>query len=600
MIELKLYPGGDTIYINFKFQGLPEDLLITSIEIREKPSEAVSAELEEIEKDKIPELEEEHELMKTKNIILEAPIQNVKAQLKEIILNADQIKFGNEDIGTVIQYVDVNSKSHRYSIETQVSDLLDGMLSKYPISQRTRSVLNNIHLTIDRFKQLRENYSSFDEFNNITGPIVYGANYKPLEEYFEHFDKKLFWILPVVKNIKKIYPENLETTQSLIEMDEILKKYKSKDLVVEENRYASLYKELNPYFTPFDDIDIENSNDIISIKQIKSNTNTIVNNNDNFNSSVFNKNKIKQSQFVTQEYNLGLNRLLASNFSGNKMLSTIVPLTNSDLLFISSFITLPEPAIRFSRINLPSSSILDRSNLNHTFINYWKLLKKNTKVHNININSLSKDIEYDEFNFVNNIKNYVLNLDLDELKNDEELKYMNKEQIYKKFINTIIPKTFVLFNLIKKYIIGKLSIVNVVGYLEPFNIYSNNLTYLQYREITEFIDDKISAFNKKFLNRLNSFSRLNFSSLIKNKNQNNVFFIIDALQQKDGLRTDVIDAYDLYETTQSTNSNSEILRKLSLKDNKKLYCTGISLQNIPLMFPQDFSNLFDDEKSRYK
>jgi putative chitinase len=47
-------------------------------------------------------------------------------------------------------------------------------------------------------EQLREIYSSFDEFNNITGPIVYGANYKPLENYFEHFDKKLFWILPLL------------------------------------------------------------------------------------------------------------------------------------------------------------------------------------------------------------------------------------------------------------------------------------------------------------------------------------------------------------------------------------------------------------------
>jgi hypothetical protein len=610
MIELKLYPGGDTIYINFKFQGLPEDLPITSIEIREKPSEAVSAELKEIEKDKIPELEEEHELMKTKNIILEAPIQNVKAQLKEIILNADQIQFGNEDFGTIIQYVDVNSKSHRYSIESQVSDLLDGMLSKYPIVQRTRSVLNNIHLTIDRFKQLRENYSSFDEFNNITGPIIYGATYKPLEDYFEHFDKKLFWILPVVKNIKKIYSNqndkisitddivNSEIIENLEEIDQVLIRYKSKDLVVEENKYASLYKELNPYFTPFDEINIEKTNDILTIKQIKENTNTIVNNLDNFNSSAFNKNKIKQKQFLTEQYNLGLNKLLASNFSGNKMLSTIVPLTNSDLLFISSFITLPEPTIRFSRINLPSSSILDRSNLNHTFINYWKLLKKNTKVHNININSLSKDIEYDEYNFVNNIKNYVLNLDLDELKNDEELKKMNKEQIYKKFINTIIPKTFVLFNLIKKYIIGKLSIVDVVGYLEPFNVYSNNLTYLQYREITDFIDSKISAFNKKFLSRSTSFSRLNLSSLSnKNKIKNPVFSIIDILRQENSLRTEVVDAYDLYQTTQDTNSNSEILRKISLKDNKKLYCNAISLQNVPLMFPQDFSDLFDDQKT---
>jgi hypothetical protein len=615
MIELKLYPGGDTIYINFKFQGLPEELPIELIEIRKKPSEAVSSELEEIAKEKIPELEEEHELMKTKNIILEAPIQNVKAQLKEIILNADQIKFGDEDFGTIIQYVDVSAKSHRYSIESQVSDLLDGMLSKYPIVQRTRSVLNKIHLTIDRFKQLRENYSSFDEFNNITGPIVYGANYKPLEDYFDRFDKKLFWILPVVKNIKKTYDaptiqgytddySNELIKESLYNIDDFLKKYKSQDLVVEENKYSSLYKELNPYFTPFEDIDVENMNNILSVKQIKENTNTIVNNLDNFNSSVFNKNKIKQKQFVTQEYNLGLNKLLASNFSGNKMLSTVVPLTNSDLLFISSFITLPEPTIRFSRINLPSSSILERSNLNHTFINYWKLLKKNTKVHNININSLSKDIEYDEYNFVNNIKNYVLNLDLDELKNDEELKNMNKEQIYKKFINTIIPKTIVLFNLIKKYIIGKLSIVDIVGYLEPFNIYSNNLTYLQYREITEFIDEKISAFNKKFLSRLSSFSRLNLSSLNnKNQNKNKIFSIIDALRQENNIRMEVVDAYDLYETTQITNSNSnsnsnsEILRKLSIKDCKKLYSTAISLQNISLMFPQDFSNLFDDEKT---
>jgi len=611
MIELKLYPGGDTIYINFNYRGLPEDLPIDIIEIREKPSEAVSSELELAEKinekEKLPELEEEHQLMKTKNIILEAPIKNVKAQLKEIILNADQIKFGDEDFGTITQYVDVSSKSHRYSIESQVSDLLDVMLSKYPIIKRTRSVLNNIHVIIERFKQLRTNYSTFDEFNNITGSIVYGANYKPLEDYFEHFDQKFFWILPVVKNIKKTYLTDNDTIgktddwsnesieENLFFMDDILKKYKSNDLAVEGDKYSSLYKELNPYFTPFDDIDIESTNDILTIKQIKQNTNTIVNNLDNFDSSVFSKNKIRQKQFFTQEYNLGLNKLFATNFSGNKMLSTVVPLTNPELLNIKSFITLPEPTIRFSRINLPSSSIFERANLNRTFINYWQLLKKNTKIHNININSLNKEIEYDEYNFVNNIKNYVLNLDLNELKNDEELKHMNKEQIYKKFINTIIPKTIVLFNLVKKYIVGKLSIVDIIGYLEPFNIYSNNLTYLQYKEITEFIDEKISRFNKKFLSRSNYFSKLKMTSIIS-KNKSTVFSIIETLKEKDNMRTEILDAYDLYDSMKES-FDTEILRKLSIKDNKKAYNSAISIQNIPLMFPNDFSDFFDDEKS---
>ena len=606
MIELTVFPGGDTIYINFNYQGIPEDLPIDQIEIREKPSDAVSLKLEEELEGELAQ--EERELMPAKNIVLVAPIQNVKAQMKEVIFNADQIKFGDEDIGTVIQYVDVSAKSHRYSIETQISDLLDGMLSKYPIVQRTRSVLNNIHLTIERFKQLRENYSSFDEFNNITGALVYGASYKPLEDYFEKFDKNLYWILPVIKNIKKTYDENAtgvsndiindDILLNLKEIENIIVRYKSRDLVVEENKYSSLYKELDPYFTPFEDIDSEKTDDILSIKQIKENINTIVNNLDNFNSSIFNKTKIKQKQFVTQQYNLGLNKLSASNFSGNKMLATIVPLTNPDVLFISSFITLPEPTIRFSRINLPSSSILERSNLNHTFLNYWKLLKKNTKVHNININSLNKEIEYDEYNFVNNIKNYVLNIDQSELKNDEELKKMSKEQIYQKFVNTIIPKTLVLFNLIKKYIIGKLSIVDVVGYLEPFNIYSNNLTYLQYKEITSFIYEKISEFNKKFLNRSQYFSRLNLTSLVT-KNKNNTFSITDILQEKNNIRLDVFDAYDLpdSESNYNFNSDSEILRKLSIKDNKKLYTSAISLQNISLMFPEDFSNIFDDEKT---
>ena len=60
MIELKIYPSGDTIYINFKYQGIPEELPIERIEIRNKPSEAISSELQAV--DKINELEEDKEL----------------------------------------------------------------------------------------------------------------------------------------------------------------------------------------------------------------------------------------------------------------------------------------------------------------------------------------------------------------------------------------------------------------------------------------------------------------------------------------------------------------------------------------------------------
>ena len=51
--------------------------------------------------------------------------------MREFIIKADQIHFGSEEFGPVVQYVDVSVKSQRYSLETQVGDLLDELLSNF-------------------------------------------------------------------------------------------------------------------------------------------------------------------------------------------------------------------------------------------------------------------------------------------------------------------------------------------------------------------------------------------------------------------------------------------------------------------------------------
>ena len=100
------------------------------------------------------------------------------------------------------------------------------------------------------------------------------------------------------------------------------------------------------------------------------------------------------------------------------------------------------------------------------------------------IDSFDDKITFNEQNFANNIKQYILNL--------PETTNLTLDEKYQKYLNHIIPKTRVLFNLMKKYITGKLSIVEVVSYLEPFLIYSDDLTYMQYVEIIDFINQKIS------------------------------------------------------------------------------------------------------------
>ena len=270
-------------------------------------------------------------------------------------------------------------------------------------------------------------------------------------------------------------------------MKGIIENYQSNQFPNEQNKYITLFNELNSYFTPFEDVNPENLHDVIYEKDVSSNLNVIIDNLDDFYSTIAQNDIIKMKRFVIQKYNLGLNRLNATQLSGSRMIAESVELTPSDQLSLKSIITLPEPAIRFSRINLPGTNILDRSNLNNVFLNYWQLLKKNTIVKTINIDNLDKEIEFNPDTFVSEIKNYMLTLD-----NQADVKNMTKKEIYRSFLKIIVPKIKVLFNLVKKYIKGKLSIIDIIGYLEPFLVYSDDLTYLQYTDITKFLDEKIS------------------------------------------------------------------------------------------------------------
>jgi len=626
MIEVKTVDS-DVIYLNFDYKGLPENLPIEMIEIREKPSEPLTKpeeqeheeNISEIgEKEEIPELNIEKKFVEPEKIQINIPIKDIKDQIREFIIKADQVKFGNEEFGPITEYIDVSTKSERYSIESQVSDLLDELLSTIPNAQRTPKVLNNIHIMIERFKQLRENFSFFDQYGNVEGVLTKESTFKPLSSYFTKLKINLYWILPVVKNIKKIYNVlhieeenndviNIDLDKDIMKIKELVKNYQSNDLPNEQNKYATLYSELNQFFTPFNLIDDENSYGIINEEYTLSNINTIIDNLEEMYSSIFSSNSIRNRRFVIQKYNTALTKLDTIDSTSSKLITVRTNITNNDILSIKSFITLPEPIMRFSKINLPGTSILDKANLNLSFLNYWQLLKKKTNVNTQFVDILKNDLEFNELNFANNIKNFVLS-------ESDEIKSMPRNEVYKKFIKNIIPKTKILFNLMKKYIKGKLSIVDVVSYLEPFLIYSDDLTFMQYQEIVEFLDEQISQYNKNFIERSRVFKMLGQIQQRENIVFSKAFSIIEILDKK--MRDSVlIEGYDInidaisaklnYNVRNShinndriSTTNSEIIRKLTLRDYTKLYTTALSVQNFPLMFPTEFASLFSEEKDK--
>ena len=608
MIEIKT-TDGDVLYINFEYKGIPEDLPISLIEIRNKPKPIDESPIQEMENVDIENVDTAN--VPVTSIEIGVPVKNIKNQLREFILKADQLKFGNEDLGPIIQYMDVPTNAQRYSLETQVTELLDDMLSVIPNTQRTRKVLNNIHIIIERFKQLRENFSFFDQYGNVEGSVVYEARYKPLSTYFEELNHNLYWILPVVKNIKKIYDLdyikddddnndiiNIQLHSDLEDVTQIIDNYRSNGNPNEENKYSFTYNELNPYFTPFDLINPETNGGIISEKRTNCDINVVINNLEDMYSSVFTNAQLKNKRFVISKYNLGLSKLDTVENTSSKMITVRVKMTEPDLLSITSFLTLPEPVIRFSKVNMPGSSILEKSNLNAVFLNYWQLLNSKTPINNVLVDNIDVDINYNEKHYAKDFKNYVLTL------TDEQQKGHTKEEIYLTFIKSIIPQTRIIFNLMKKYIIGKLSIVDVVSYLEPFLIYTDNLTYMQYTEIIKFIDSKISEFNKNYVERLQIFKRIAYDKDLKNDvNFTNVYNIVSMISDNK-IKEEIFSGYDINIDKEHllnlTTTNSELLCQVIKTDASRLYTSALSLQNIPLSFPSQFTNLFDDEKQEIK
>jgi hypothetical protein len=151
----------------------------------------------------------------------------------------------------------------------------------------------------------------------------------------------------------------------------------------------------------------------------------------------------------------------------------------------------------------------------------------------------------------------------------------------------------------EKYITGKLSIVDVVSYLEPFLIYTDNLTYMQYVEIIHFIDREISNYNKKFIEKGNVMRNVN-----KLKSETFIFTtsypILAALENKINIFNEVFEEYNINTIEIKKTrpfTNSEILRKMMIIDSTKLYVSAIALQNASLMFPSQFLQLFDQEKN---
>jgi hypothetical protein len=616
MIELTTFPELRTIYINFGYKGLPDNIPIDKIAIRQKPAAVTVPTLAmlrgvpeaagDLEEGEIQEgAESSIEYTESGESIITVPKdvvaeRNVRDQLHDLYMEAsNEIVFG-EKLGEIYQLVEIPEENQRFGIDVQVNDMMDEILSTIPNSQRTKSVLDNIHLLIERYKQLRINFSKFDKNGNSYDVKVLGTSHKPLVDHLHNMDRKLRWLVPVVVNRRKLYDVGIEidSTETITEtlgssLRQLEKKqldyYKgnSSDPLLQYNAMCGEIQEsLTPFSTPL------GPESYLHSGSIGENLDSIVANLEDFYSTVFTKSGIAKRQYIIQRYNLGFSGLESETMKTGKTVFLSTNITPNDSMTVRSILMMPEPVIRFSAVNLPGTNILERANLGHHDFMFYRFLKRRLEIQPHTINDLSKEVDYEKMekdsdkSIFSDVHEFFLGNDVVD------------EDKFHKFLEVVVPKTRFLIRLIRKYLKDNLSFLDVVKQLEPFMVYSSDITYKQYLEIRFALKERIEELKQSIEKRSGEYSALRNAKFSFSPLPDPLLRIVS---ENKSYADSFFKAYEFLDKTKDKKrtiplSSGEELNNMNSIDNGSLYTNIMTSIMISLMTPNQLMDALSEPK----
>lgn len=698
----KLDDAADPIYIDFQFQGIPENLPIERIMLRDAaPRQAevpepgregeeevvVVQEGEEGDFAASPFGDEEEEeaaaaaaaAASATTAADEQPRVSPQAR-QQMILNISDIQFG--DTMRVEETVTVDKSRFRFPLEDQTNDLLNEMLAEIAPDRRNYWVLDRIHATINRFVQLRRQASVLDANQNVVRAIQRTDKDKPLADFIASFRNQLYWILCVATQVKKVYTTKSSTTtaqnvvpalledvgagstdvgagdadvdigsndvhsfnmrENLNDMATLFEIYLStstQDSATIYEKYQALYDTLvNVYMTPYE---VPRAGSVLAARvlakgNVKTPMTTVVDTLGECKSSVFTKMQgrsrsggIQPRRFVLQKYNLGMTWLRADNLHGARFLTHRVNLTEPEVVSIRSILTLPEPAVRFSRVNLPNTDVMCRADLSQHFLNYWQMLKQATRPTLVTVGNLNapQSLEYSENGFVNDMKHFVLG--------DEAMASLPRNgdgdgNSFRRFLGKIVPNFHILFTSMKKFMYDRqLSFLDAVQQLEPYQIYTQNITLRQFEAVRKFIGWRVHQQTLNRESRRKEFVKLNQTSQTRSRQMqqpqqqsssgsgsgtvyeySSPFFQLLNKSIRSGLgadgndnalETEVMQLYAPNSNGQSPYrmilSPSEFLKHIIVSDFGHVFQTAVAIDTLSLVVTRDLQSLLETDRN---
>ena len=514
MIEITTLPEKDVLYIDFAYSGIPEYLNIEKIVIREKVDETKLAAASQTNS---PETEAQTESVlyqdNTGELDYDLKVYETAKDYESIII--DTIELGIE-LESIEHEVNVSDQEQRYSIDKQTNDYLDKLINAYLPEQRTPEVINRIHNEINYYLQLRALYSNFDNNNNPYIIEERGEHYKYLKEQLFNLNKKLYYILPIVSNVRNLLindvseidemeDKNSYNYQHIGEFIEALNDISLKWINNSSKEKINNYKEHIKSLLALLDNAINYSEENINVNGQITMINSIV---DDFYNYSVSKGELSKDRFITDVYNDGYT-MLETYYANNKKYTKPIKIVPNDFVNIIGFMTLPLPFFKLSKLHTPYTNICDRANLNYNFIPYQLLLNKTTLYNSYVLENDTKD------EFINNNTNIHNNSLLGFINNfnseSSDLPYLESLNY---LMESFIPTTSAFIDeYVKLYNDQSLdyrtySLINFIYDLQPLNIDIYNLHANDYKKIGKLVSSNIEYYKKNYKSKETNFAQL--------------------------------------------------------------------------------------------
>ncbi len=226
-------------------------------------------------------------------------------------------------------------------------------------------------------------YSAFGEDGNPSALKDSDLESKPLVESLKEQNMSMPRIVPVVKTKEKMYDMDIDevdeytdvANRSLAEIrmteTELVNLYNSSEIPDGQNKYRYLINNLNQAFKPYELAELTNN-----VIEVNTNINAIVNNLGEFFSSIACDDKISRKQFLLKRFTTSLTQLHIKNEKDIELSTYRTKIAENDTIDLDSVLMLPHYAIEYSKLVLPASSILTKSNLNFRPKFYLIVFKK--------------------------------------------------------------------------------------------------------------------------------------------------------------------------------------------------------------------------------